>query len=198
LARCAAEGCAASFDSLMRRHQVRVLHFLRQRAAPGDGEDLLQETFIRAYRHLKQYDCRRRFLPWLLTIARRVAINHYRRHRVGGDSASLASAASPCEGPPEVAQRREGRTRLWDVAARLLSDEERTALWLFYVEDLSAREVADVLGRPWGTTKVLMSRARKKLLPWLDEEEGGAAQRAGRHPAAAPGKRPAKRERESP
>lgn len=174
LARRAAYGCAASFDCLMRRHQARVLHFLRRRAGTDDGEDLLQETFVRAFQGLRRYDPRWRFITWLLTIARRVAMNHARRPRAETDSEAIESAVAREPEPERRADADEQRCRLWDVASRVLSEEERTALWLVYVEELSGREVAAVLQRSWGSTKMMIWRARRKLRPWIEPENGGS------------------------
>ena len=79
LARRAQQGCEASFESLLRRFQTPVLHFLRRQGASADAEDLTQETFLRAYENLHRYDRRWAFSTWLFTIARRTSINHRRR-----------------------------------------------------------------------------------------------------------------------
>ena len=63
----------------------------------------------------------------------------------------------------------ENRSRLWDRAAGVLSEEQTTALWLHYVEDMPARAIAQVLGRSWASVKVMLFRARKRLLPLLGE-----------------------------
>jgi DNA-directed RNA polymerase specialized sigma24 family protein len=54
------------------------------------------------------------------------------------------------------------------MAARILSEEEMTAVWLYYVEDMPAREIAVVLGRTWVGVKTILFRARRRLLPLLE------------------------------
>ena len=149
---------------------------MRQRGAGADAEDLLQETFLRAYANLHRYRRRYRAAAWLFTIARRLSINHY--HRTMVHCRLRRPAAWPAvdsaddwrsneHSPDELVAAAEDREHLWQLVARLLSEEEMTALWLYYVEELSAREVGVVLQRSWLATKSLLSRARKKLTPQL-------------------------------
>jgi DNA-directed RNA polymerase specialized sigma24 family protein len=62
----------------------------------------------------------------------------------------------------------EGRKRFWDAAAGVLTDEQMAAVWLYYVEGLSAPEVAKVLGRSWVSVKTMLFRARRRLAPALE------------------------------
>jgi RNA polymerase sigma-70 factor, ECF subfamily len=167
LATRAQRGCAASFEQLLRRFQTPVLHFLRHRGAAADAEDLLQETFLRAYRNLHRYRPRWRFATWLFTIARRLSINHHRRSRPETGCQELAHAESTVAGPLDSVIEDEDRRGLWTVAAEVLSEREMTALWLHYVENMPVREIAAVLDRSRVAVKTMMFRARKKLLPRL-------------------------------
>jgi RNA polymerase sigma-70 factor (ECF subfamily) len=171
LARRARDGCAASFEQLVRRFQVPLLHFLRRQGAGGDAEDLLQETFLRAYANLHRYQPRRRLAAWLFTIARHVAINHYRRSRPVVVEASWEDVASGEQEPHQALVEEETRQRLWHLAAQVLSADEWTALWLFYVEEMPAREIAAVLGRSWVGVKTMLFRSRKRLLPLFSEPQ---------------------------
>jgi RNA polymerase sigma-70 factor (ECF subfamily) len=167
LARRAQQGCAASLDHLLRRYQVPVLHFLQHRGAGAEADDLLQETLLRVFTHLESYRTQWPFKTWVFTIARRVSINHRRRGARLGDSSQLPEAVSDQPGPEETAAQRDGRQQLWEVAARVLSEEEHTALWLHYVESLSLSDVARVLEKSWLAVKVQVFRARRKLAPEL-------------------------------
>jgi len=164
----ARRGCAGSFEHLVRRYQTPVLHFLRRWGGGSDAEDLLQETFVRAYANLDRYREPRRFAPWLFTIARRIGINHHRRTRRTEDGESLDGVASGMPSPAEIVAEKEDRQELWGMAARILSEEEMTAVWLHYVEDMPAREIAAVLGRSWVGVKTLLFRARRRLLPLVE------------------------------
>ena len=62
----------------------------------------------------------------------------------------------------------EERSRVWELAERVLTEDQRSALWLRYAEDLSVQEIAEVLGRRATTVRVLMFRARQKLAEHLE------------------------------
>ena len=87
----------------------------------------------------------------------------------------MEAAPSAAPEPLDALVAAEGRRRLWDLASDVLSEEQTTALWLFYVEDMSVRGIALVLGRSQASVKIMLFRARRKLLPLvaeLDEETG--------------------------
>jgi len=187
-------GCQASFEHLLRRFQAPVLQFLRRLGAGADAEDLLQETFVRVHTNLHRYRPPWRFAAWLFTIARRVCINHYRRAGLVVARCEVESLTSRAPEPSQEAAEAEDRQRLWDAAARILSEEQMTAVWLFYVEDMSAREIASVLERSWVSVKTMLFRARRRLLAVLREPEtlGGAPRKGagwtGRsHATGSPG-----------
>lgn len=167
LARRAQQGCTSSLEQLLRRYQVPVLRFLRHRGARADAEDLLQETFLRVCANLHRYSRLWRFDTWLFTIARRVSINSARRPRPSADEQALQSFEADGAGPAESAIESDRRRQLWSAAARILSEQETGALWLHYVEGLSLRQVAAVLGCSWSAVKVQIFRARKRLMPEL-------------------------------
>lgn len=165
----AQRGCVASLDRLLRRFQTPMLQYLRHRGAGSDAEDLLQETFLRAYENLHRYSSHWSFSTWLFTIARRISINHHRVVRPKLDDIAVELAPSVAPEPWHTAVCRENRDRLWDIAANTLSEEQTSALWLYYVEGMPVHEIAKVLGRTRGSVKVLLFRARKRLEPLLHE-----------------------------
>lgn len=178
LARRGQQGCAASFEELMIRYQVPVLQFLQHRSGLRDAEDLLQETFVRAYVNLHRYRPRWRFATWLFTIARRVSINYRRRPVpvVDHEALSLAEAGGPTPLGAMVAD--EDRRSLWGMVANVLGQEELTAVWLYYVEEMPTREIAAVLERSWVSVKTMLYRARRKLRPILEELESDSVPRS--------------------
>jgi RNA polymerase sigma-70 factor, ECF subfamily len=180
LAGRARAGCAASFEELARRLQVPLVRFLsRKFPSRRDAEDLAQDTLLRAYRSLPSYRDGRSVRTWVFTIAYRLTISRGRAER-----RSIAIAGDHDDGrfsPSELLERREQEQHIWAIARRVLSEEQVSALWLFYVEDLSAGEVARVLGRSWVSVKTMLHRARKKLEPHLaaELEEDEAIVRTG-------------------
>lgn len=162
----AQSGCRASFAELVRRMRPRLLHLLRRRTRSlSDAEDLAQETFLRAYRRIGDYRATWRFSTWLFTIAARLAADHHRARRV---TRSLPAAYPiPDDAPPpfQTMIEEDVRDNLWAAAHRVLDDRQYLALWLRYGEQMSVREVAEVMRKSSVHVRVLLHRARCKLAP---------------------------------
>ncbi|HWE94722.1 MAG TPA: sigma-70 family RNA polymerase sigma factor [Tepidisphaeraceae bacterium] len=175
LAGKARDGCRESFDELARRFQVRLLRFLQRHvSAAADAEDLLQEAFVRAYQNLDRYDEKRPFATWLFTIAHRIAVSHHRRNKSAAHAQEVIvdrmRGAENIEPGREMADA-EVRQIFWETARRVLSPEQFDATWLFYVEEMPAKQIADVMGRSWVSVKTILFRARKRLAPGLQSLE---------------------------
>jgi RNA polymerase sigma-70 factor (ECF subfamily) len=163
LAARARGGDAASFEQLVVQLRAPLVAFLARRlAVPEDADDVAQDTFDRAYRHLASYDPSRRFSTWLFAIGKHAAANHRvaqqrreRRERAAGAELELAAAVEPATGDDGA---------LWERARRVLGPEVYRGLWLRYACDYSVREVARELGKSVVGTKVMLHRARGKLL----------------------------------
>lgn len=179
LAVAAQGGCRASFELIVMRMHGPLLAYLRRlTASREDAEDVVQETFVRAYRKLDRYRPDWRLSTWLFTIGRRLWINHrqqsQRVRRTGEAAAEIARlAASSGSGRSVDAAAAmivaEERQQLWQIAAAVLSEPQYTALWLFYVEGLPVAEIARVLRRSSASVKAVMFRARRRLLPEYQE-----------------------------
>lgn len=162
----AGRGCQASFAELVRRFAPRLQAFLRRRTRDRhEAEDIVQDTFLRVYEHLDQYDSSRRFSTWLFTIAARAAISHHRRRRVECRSEDLHVPACDL-----AAEEREQRQNLWTTAAQL-PETQRQALWLRYAEELPIQEIARVMGKSQVCVKVLLYRARVNMAKLLEDRE---------------------------
>lgn len=169
LARGARAGSLNCFDELVRRYQVPLLRFLERRSpSGGDAEDVLQESFLRAFQSLGKYREQWPFKTWLFTLAYRLSVSMARKSRLKITDHCDESIASPQEGPQERAEREESSRRLWTIARRTLSEEQFNALWLHYVESMPARDVAEVLGRSWVWVKTTLHRSRRKLAEALE------------------------------
>jgi RNA polymerase sigma-70 factor (ECF subfamily) len=169
LARDARAGSVASFDELARRVQGPLVAFLVRRfPSRRDAEDVAQETLVRAWRGLPSYRDGMPVRTWMFTIAYRLAVS---RGRGEVSTVAMPDAMGDWrDGPAEAAARRERGERVWAAARAVLSEEQVSALWLFYVEELPAGEVARVLGRSWVSVKTMLHRARRKLEPHLAAE----------------------------
>ena len=154
------QGCRDSFTELVERFGTRLLRFLRRQTNNlQDAEDLVQDTFVRAYANIGSYRSTYKFSTWLFTIARHLAcsrLHRLRRRPLFGE----AKAGVP--EPPEELARRQVRQSLWDAAATLTSDQHQM-LWLKYAEDMPIKEIAKVMGKSQVGVKVTLCRARMRL-----------------------------------
>lgn len=171
LAGRALAGSAACYEALVRRHQVPLLRFLSKRfPSRRDAEDILQETFLKAWQSLHRYDPHFPFRTWLYTIAFRLAVSRGRRLGDQGEPLLTHDLRAANGSPSHALERQETKDHLWARAREVLSDEQFTALWLHYVDDVPAGDIAKILDRSWVSVKTLMHRARRKLLPYLEAE----------------------------
>jgi len=162
----------ADWDALYAEQLPRVYNFFRYRVGDGpDAEDLASETFERAWRARHRY---RRdlaaFTTWLLTIARNLAVDHYRRRR---DQAPLEEAAHVPGGktPEEIAVERSDVARL----SRLLEglpERERELVALKYGAELTNRAIARVSGLSESNVGTILHRTVETLrVGWFTEGE---------------------------
>lgn len=165
LAAQAAAGSSASFERLVTLIGPRLLRYLVGRLGDAHAaEDVLQETLLKAYRHLGQYDASRSVSAWLFAIATREAVGYWRSRKA---SVPLEYADPPdrsAESALDVMLDREQREGLWTTASSMLNEEQFGALWMRYVEGLAMRDIADALGRSTGSVKVMLHRACRKLM----------------------------------
>ena len=182
-------GERAAFAALVERFQGPLLHFLSLRTASrDDAEELVQETFLRAWRYLDRYDPRRPFATWLYTLGRRLSISEQRRRRLRTAEPEALDAAlddTAAGGPPNVLEDREQRENLWRLARRVLKPEAHSALWLRYGEELDTHKIARILDKREPTVRVILFRARARLARSLGEP--ASASTVGPVAAGGPG-----------
>jgi RNA polymerase sigma factor (sigma-70 family) len=168
-----AAGDPESAAAFVRRFQGRVyglaLTIVRD---PGTAQDVAQETFLRAWRNAATYDSRRgRVAPWLLAIARNLAIDTARLKGVepmdpevlAGSLHLTGAAAAPGELEPAPDERDRLRT-----AVSELPPEQRRALVLAAYLGRTAREIGEMDGVALGTVKTRIRTAMLKLRAALE------------------------------
>jgi len=164
----ARNGSLPCFAELVKRFEGRLFNFLLRRTrSVADAEDLVQETFVRAWQRIDQYDARWQFSTWLFTIGHRLAIAqnwHGRRDAAPACLDRVPAGGREPAGP--VADREECR-HIWALADRILPATQRTALWLRYGEELGPKEIARVMGKSPVMVRVALFRAREALAAHL-------------------------------
>ena len=146
----------------------------------ADADDAVQECYLRAFRHFDglrgQATKDSHVKPWLMAILRNVCRAEFvRRTGAGGDPAELTEDALPLwqepESSPETAILRQRDSETVRALVAALPEPFREAIVLRDINDLSYREIAEVIGAPIGTVMSRLGRARSLLrAAWLDSE----------------------------
>jgi len=165
LASKVATGSRSSFEELVSRYSSRLFYFLRHRfKTEQDTEDLIQETFLKAFRNIDRFNPERKFSTWLYTIAIRQAISRFRSEKKR--STSLDPSPSP-PNPQDIVIQKEESQNIWYLASEL-GKKQYEALWLHYGEDMPIKDMARILNKTPITVRVLLHRARLNLGKRMD------------------------------
>lgn len=155
----------AAFAELVRRYRRvvvstawSVLHDYHS------AQDVAQDSFVIAFRQLGTLRDARTFGPWLLTLTRREAVRRFRQNPVTVSIDSVAETAIATTAP---AWNEEFENLVRAVGK--LPEHEREVVVFHYFDAYSAREVAELTGRPVGTVTKQLSRAVGRLRRWLAE-----------------------------
>ncbi len=169
----ASEGDLAAFSKLVLKHQWAVRAFLLARLSrKHEAEDLAQETFLTAWRGLRNFDFARPFAPWLRGIAENHLRNHLRKFRaepIGGNEAlqllldSQASAQPPGEEDSDLADA------MRECIARV-DGEARKLLMSRYAEGRSMAEICASTGKKHSAVTMKLHRLRLALAECVESK----------------------------
>jgi RNA polymerase sigma-70 factor (ECF subfamily) len=155
---------------------------LRLTRRPQDAEDLVQDTYLKAFRASHQFERGTNLKAWLFTILHNTFRNMRRnvgRSPIEVDSEAVDRAVDDPTGEHTPEQLLTRATLDADLQAALdaLPEAFRQAVWLRDVEELSYAEIAQVLDVPIGTVMSRISRGRRALYEGLQERRGASARR---------------------
>lgn len=175
-ARC---GEAAAFGELVHRHQDRIFALMRPLVpTPVALDDVAQEVFLRAYRHLPRFEGRARFSTWLYRIAINTCRTYRRRHFFRTQALSHTEDAEYAESlpgpdpPPDRVLEDRDLRRVVREGVAALKPRFREALVLVDLEELSYEEAATVAGVTLNTLKTRLWRARRQFRETLEARSG--------------------------
>jgi RNA polymerase sigma factor (sigma-70 family) len=164
-------GAAGAGDRFVRNYYPGIFRYLLSLTGRREvAEDLTQETFLRAWRHLHGFEPRAPLRHWLYRIAHREFLRSLERRREQASLEEVAEPAAPSADPwAETAELHAAISRL--------PLEEREAVLLHYLEGYSSAEIAAIVRAPAGTVRSRLSQARERLrqhlgegdLPYLNE-----------------------------
>ncbi len=167
-------GNQTAFDELHKRHAEKMFRVARQiTRRREDAEDAVQECFLSAYIHLKNFDARARFSTWLTRIAINAALMKVRKNRISRE-VSLEDTAEIVElrpdhkltdsspNPEQICAKRERDAVLRESIARLRPTLRKTVA-LYLLQECSTHETAKTLGISVAAAKARLFHARAAL-----------------------------------
>lgn len=172
------KGQLDSYTVLVRRFESRIYNFCYQFFRnPDTAAETTQETFLRAFRHIKRYDDKRKFSTWLYSIARNICIDEKRKldrgkiiHFGAADPENLLveEHGRHLTLPFEASAQLEERIVL-EQAIIQLPEKYRTAIVLYYYHELPYQEIAEIMRLNLNLVKIRIFRAKKMLLEILEK-----------------------------
>jgi RNA polymerase sigma-70 factor (ECF subfamily) len=164
-------GDERAFTRLVTRYQPRLVNFVTRMIQDRDrAEDLVQEAFLRVYRHIHRFDRNRKFSTWVYTIASNLARNELRNRKRSPlvlyqslESADPAGAPVEFEDPasrPDTLYDQRRLRELVDAAVAQLGESHRTVFVMRELEGRSYEEIAEATRTHLGTVKSRLNRAR--------------------------------------
>ena len=170
----AINGDADAFGVLYTHHLDAIYRYVYFRVSDVPlAEDLTEEVFIRAWTALPSYEPRgHRFMSWLYRIAQNLVVDHYRRQssRASDDDTEMEKLPDLQSLPEDLLAEQQDHASL-ARAVQQLGDNEQHVIILRFVEGFSHREVADVIGKSEGASRVIQYRALEALAKLMEADE---------------------------
>jgi RNA polymerase sigma-70 factor (ECF subfamily) len=158
-------GDLAALETLVSRWQARLYWYVLAVVwQDADAWDVSQQVWVAVMASLRKGRHIRSFAAWLYGVAHNKAVSHLRKAgRLNPDSEELEQAADVTAAGPLDRAAADDDARLVHECLGLLPLAQREALSLFYLDDLSLEEIADVLGMPRGTVQSRLHYGRERL-----------------------------------
>lgn len=166
-----------AFSRIVERYWERLFRYVRRISFSTDEdiEDILQETFIKVYRNLNDFDGNLAFSTWIYHICRNTVIDAIRKKSSRPTSAGLDvnELAHLFQDTADIAHELDNKNRLTRITALIESLPllYREVLVLKFLEDKSYEEIMDIVEKPKGTIASLINRGRKLLLEKARQEK---------------------------
>lgn len=163
------QGDQAAFRFLVEKYQGLVSHIVfRMINNSADREDACQDVFLKIYRSLSGFRFQSKLSTWIAKIAYNTSLNYLEKRklplfedRISGE-VSLQEYAHYTDSPAKILETDETR-RCLEREIRRIPVQYRTILTLYHIEEMSYREIGEIMELPEGTVKNYLFRARKYL-----------------------------------
>jgi RNA polymerase sigma-70 factor (ECF subfamily) len=176
LVEAARQGNQQAFGELVERYQRRLVRVIHQLVHNLDlAEDLAQDTFLKVYQRLDQFDPSRRFGPWLFQVGVNHTLDHLRKQKRRGWWMLFSEAGEDRPTDPAVSDPRLNLDLAQEVDQTLaeLPEKDRVVLVLREMENMSTSEIAAILGRKEATVRWRLAEARQKFEQiWTQRRDG--------------------------
>ena len=160
------EGKTSRYEYFLDKYGQQVFTLIvRIVASQEDAEELTQDTFLKAFRHLSSFKAESNFSTWIYRIAYNTAISAVRKKKYDlfdMDDTLLANISDE-QIDDTLNDESEVQIAKLNKAMKKLDADERAVITLFYMEDKPVSEIALILGMTESNTKVKLHRIRKKL-----------------------------------
>jgi RNA polymerase sigma-70 factor (ECF subfamily) len=173
-------GRTVAFGQLIHRYEERLYNTVYRLVDNAeDAQDVVQETFLNAYKSLNNFKGDAEFFTWLYRIAFNTAVSLKRKQKAAlsldgsrnGETSVEPLDRSDCNRPGQALERAEQEYRI-QLALSRLSSEHRAVLVLKDMECLKYEQIAEILQVPIGTIRSRLHRARLELRDLLQQTEG--------------------------
>ena len=167
LALAVQKGDTQALATLMERYTAKLLRYGKRFLSSGENiSDIVQDVFVAVYENIQDFDSTRQFSPWIYRIAHNAFVNALRKNSKGPLYSFDFDRIVPhpvYEDPDAKEKEREEMRVLLESGLEGISPAYREIIGLYYFEDFSYREIADILHIPMGTVGIRLSRARQAL-----------------------------------
>jgi RNA polymerase sigma-70 factor (ECF subfamily) len=169
----AQKGDKDAYGQLVTKYQKRLFRFLIMMLGQKDAaEDIMQESFVKAYLALGSFDSEKPFYPWLSTIAHNLAVNYMKKSAREKPASEyddiIVSVPDKSDNPVNELIVRENDRQLMK-AVNSLSEEFRIVFVLRMLEKMELSDIAEKLNIPRATVDSRLHRARQKLVELLKD-----------------------------
>lgn len=176
-------GDIEAFAALVERYEKKITRYAKKFFwHPDDAKDIVQDVFVKAYVNIKSFDSKRRFSPWIYRIAHNEFVNALKKRKSEKISFIDFDLFFPHPAAKETADsdiERADLRRMIDAGIAKIPLKYREPLILYYFEEMSYREIADIMRLPVSTVGVRLQRGKNLLKKTINVENFRGPEKTG-------------------
>jgi RNA polymerase sigma-70 factor (ECF subfamily) len=166
-------GNVKAFSQLVDRHKNMVYSLVYRMVKPTeDAEEVAQDSFLKAFKSIKQFKGDSKFSTWLYRIAYFTAISHLRKNKMLTSEIDMSSFQNSDKSALDMLNDEDQKYHI-EEAMNHLKPIERNLITLFYLDEFSNKEIEKITGLTQSNIKVSLLRTRKKLFGIMKKRLNG-------------------------